>query len=234
MGFLASIQSRWRVLYSKLRSIETRLLVAVAAIVLLAWGFLVLANIVQGGSGYLDNAVSSMLFSDGSPWPFGSRWLADIARDVTSLGSPLVLGLLLLTVFIWLYLREDRPGAVFLLIVVVGGAVLSAALKVLIARERPDFTTPYIFETSASFPSGHSLIAAAFYPALGMVFARRENQRSTRLLFLILALIVVLLVGVSRVLLGAHYPLDVLGGWAAGLSWVALCRIGLSYVEGRR
>ena len=233
MGFFTFIQSRWRVLSSKVQSLETRLLVTVAAIALLIWGFLALANIVQGESGYIDDAISSLLFSDASPWPLANRWLADLARDVTSLGSPLVLGLLLLTVFMWLYIRQDRPGAVFLIIVVVGGALLSAGLKVLIARERPDFTTPYIFETSASFPSGHSLIAAAFFPALAMVFARRERQRSIRVLFLIIALILVLLVGGSRVLLGAHYTVDVLAGWAAGLSWVAMCRIGLAYVENK-
>lgn len=219
---------------SKVKGVEARLLLKVLGIVLLVWAFLSLAKLASGEPGFLDSAISSFLFGDAVQYPLGMRWLADVARDITALGSPVVLGLLLLTSFTWLYLRHDRPGAVFLLVVVVGGAVLSAALKVLIARERPDFSTPYVFETSPSFPSGHSLIAAAFYPALGMVFARRESGRRVRVLFLLVALFVVMFVGISRVLLGAHYPVDVLAGWAVGLSWVAVCRIGLSYVEQQR
>lgn len=218
-----------------LRSIETRFLVGVALAVAGVWLFMVLVNFVGPTPQSIDKSITEWLFSNGGEgYPLSSRSLADIARDVTALGSTFILTLLVITVVAYLFAQHDRPGGFFLLAVVLGGTILSLILKAWIARERPDFASPYVFETSASFPSGHSLLSAALYPALAIIIARRERRSSVRLLFQINALLVVLLVGISRVVLGAHYPTDVLAGWTAGFFWVALCRIGLSYVENRR
>lgn len=218
-----------------LRGVETRFLIGVVLAVAGAWAFTALANSLGATPGPIDRAITRRLFGgEAGAYPFGSRALADMARDVTALGSAFILTLLVLTAVPYLFARHDRPGGFFLLAVVVGAALLSFILKALIARERPDFASAYVFETSASFPSGHSLLSAALYPALAVIIARRELRSSVRLLFQINALLVVVLVGTSRVLLGAHYTTDVLAGWAAGFAWVALCSIGLSYTENRK
>lgn len=228
---------------SYLRSVEVRFLLWVVLAVTAVWGFSVLlnsvVNSVDGTPGPIDQAVTDLLFggraaSGGNGYPFGSHALADVARDVTALGSAFVLTFLVVTVIPYLFARHDRIGGFFLLAVVLGAALLSFLLKALIARERPDFASSYIFETSASFPSGHSLLSAALYPALAIIVARREVRSSIRLLFQVNALLVVLLVGASRVMLGAHYATDVMAGWIAGFFWVALCRIGLAYLDGHR
>lgn len=216
-----------------LQGVETRFLIATALAVFCAWGVAALAGSVGAEPGPIDRSVSQWLFGGEGSYPLESRGLADVARDVTALGSVFILTLLVLSVVGYLFLRHDRPAGFFLLVVVLGAALLSAILKVMIARERPDFASPYVFETSASFPSGHSLLSAALYPALAVIAARREKRSAVHLLFLINALLVVLIVGSSRVLLGAHYTTDVLAGWAAGFGWVALCRIGLAWVETR-
>lgn len=226
-----AIRSGIRELVRRVRGIESQLLLRVLVIVLLMWGFNELVESLENGPAGIDTVVTDWLFDGESSFPLGSNALADVARDITALGSAVILTVLVITLSAYLYGVHDRGGAVFLLVVVVGAALLSVVLKVLIARERPDFATPYVYETSASFPSGHSQIAASLYPALAIVFARRERRKSIRAVFLVAALLIVLLVGLSRVLLAAHYPTDVMAGWAVGLSWVTLCRIGLSYVE---
>ena len=101
--------------------------------------------------------------------------------------------------------------------------VLNTTLKHLIDRPRPD-VVPHLREvTTPSFPSGHATLAAAVYLTLGAVLVEVVTGRWTRTYCLLLPAVIVLLVGLSRVYLGVHYPTDVVGGWALGLAWALTC-----------
>ena len=74
-----------------------------------------------------------------------------------------------------------------------------------------------------SFPSGHAMLSAITYLTLGVLLARLSPRRAVKAYVIALAIILTLLVGVSRVYLGVHWPTDVLGGWCLGAGWALLC-----------
>jgi membrane-associated phospholipid phosphatase len=75
----------------------------------------------------------------------------------------------------------------------------------------------------ASFPSGHAMTAASVYLTLGVLLARLQQRRYQAILIMGTAILVTVLVGVSRVYLAVHWPSDVLAGWTAGSIWATAC-----------
>lgn len=115
-------------------------------------------------------------------------------------------------------MRRRRPRAlVYLLVCGTGSGVADVLLKLAFARPRPPLALRLVAAGGYSFPSGHSMSAAAFYGALALI-ATVELGR-TRWAVAALCVAVAVAVGVSRVYLCVHYPSDVVAGWALGTSW---------------
>ena len=105
-------------------------------------------------------------------------------------------------------------------------ALLNATAKVVIARERPELLEPLVDERGFSFPSGHAALGMVAYGILAVVVGRSRLPRPLRVGLIAALLVLVGLIGLSRVWLGVHYPSDVLAGWIVGASIVALYRWG--------
>ena len=149
-------------------------------------------------------------------------------------GGTAVLTLVVLLTVAFLMLRRKWASAVLVLIASVGGTVLSTLLKSLFQRARPS-VVPHLTEvTSLSFPSGHSMLSAVIYLTLGALLARTTKDRKVKGFFLLTALGLTLLVGLTRVYLGVHYPTDVLAGWCAGTTWALLCVTLARWLQKRR
>jgi undecaprenyl-diphosphatase len=155
--------------------------------------------------------------------PLGPVWLQVAARDVTSLGSPAVLTLVTLAALGFLGLKRQWRAALFVLGSICGGTAVSFALKELVQRPRPGFVAAVAQTQTFSFPSGHAFLSAVTFLTLGALLARVQRQAEVKIYLLAVAIAITVLVGISRVYIGVHWPTDVLAGWCAGAAWAILC-----------
>jgi undecaprenyl-diphosphatase len=146
-----------------------------------------------------------------------------MARDITALGSFAVLGIVLFAVAGYLLLARKRAAGWLVLAVVFGDIAVNSLLKLEFARPRPDFIAPAARVFTASFPSGHATMSAITYLTLAALLARTTASRQLRVYFITIGIMLTLLVGVSRIYLGVHYPTDVLAGWCIGSAWAMGC-----------
>ena len=180
----------------------------------------------EGETQALDVWVVRSLRQPGDPTrPVGPDWLPDVARDVTALGGGSLLVILGGIVVGFLCLRREFHAVGFLLAALLGGTALDYALKAFYARPRPTVVPHLTSFGASSFPSGHSMLAAVAYLTMGAVLARLAQGRGAKGYFLTVGAALALLVGLSRVYLGVHYPTDVLAGWTLGLVWALVCSL---------
>jgi undecaprenyl-diphosphatase len=155
--------------------------------------------------------------------PIGPSWVTHALTDITSLGGTTVLTLMTALTIIFLLLSKRTSTAVFVLIAVVGGWLVSNSLKLGVARPRPDIVPHLVEVHDLSFPSGHAMLSAVTYLTLGALLSRTQASQTIRIYFMVVAVFLTLLIGMSRVFLGVHYPTDVIGGWCAGAAWASAC-----------
>jgi len=154
-------------------------------------------------------------------------------RDLTALGSNVVLLIVTGAVAGFLAARRQSHALALVVVSTAGGFFLAQALKLVFARPRPDLVPHLAVVYSSSFPSGHSMFSAVVYLTLGALLSQLVEERTLKAYFLGVACFLTFLVGLSRVYLGVHYPTDVLAGWAAGLAWALMCWMAASYLQRR-
>ena len=183
----------------------------------------VVEEMLEGDTSASDNAILLALRVPGHlATPIGPSWLLQSAIDISALGG---------FTFIWLFTaaaagffaltRRWRTLAIFLG-AIVGASVLDTLLKLSFHRARPEVVPHLTQVDNASFPSGHAMISAATYLTLGALLASGQGSRGARLYVLGLSVAVTLLIGLSRLYLGVHWPSDVVAGWSAGAAWALL------------
>jgi undecaprenyl-diphosphatase len=124
-----------------------------------------------------------------------------------------------IVVAIWLFVQGHRHLPLALIAIVAIGRALSEAQKYWIARARPDLETHLVVVKTSSFPSGHATSSMVFYLVLALVLT--AGMRLHRVA-VVGAVLLSFLIGLSRVMLGVHWPSDVIGGWSFGMLWVLL------------
>lgn len=191
----------------------------------LAFAFVKIADeMTEGETRAFDEAILLALRSPGDlKQPIGPAWLEAAMVDVTSLGGVPVLTMITVLVVLYLITSRRFGNAALVAGSIAGGAVLTTVLKIGFARPRPDLVDHLVSVQSLSFPSGHAMASAVTYLTLGALLARTERNRAVRGYVFAVAGFLTLLIGVSRVYLGVHYPTDVLAGWSLGAAWALLC-----------
>ncbi len=142
-----------------------------------------------------------------------------VMRLASAIGGTLGRITLLALVLAPLLWAGHRRSAAWLAGMMAGGTLLNLGLKQIYAAPRPDLLPHLDIVHSYSFPSGHSAGNMMFFGALALLAGGRVAQA--------MAATMILLIGVSRVWLGVHWPSDVLAGWIEGLGWLALCAVWL-------
>jgi undecaprenyl-diphosphatase len=214
---------------------ERRLLLTLALSAFALWAFIEIAEeMVEGDSQTFDMRLLMALRSAADPTlPFGPPWLREMMRDITALGSTVVLLIVTLATTGFLVLAKNRRAALLVLVAVFGGALISSLLKLGFDRPRPDLVLRTTTVYTASFPSGHAMMSAVVYLTLGAMIAATQHGRRLKLYILGLSLLLTLIVGCSRVYLGVHWPTDVLAGWSLGAAWAIACWSVMTWLQAR-
>jgi len=213
---------------------ELAVLLAFAGVVSGIWLFGAIAGeMTEGGTQAIDQRLLLAMRRSSDRSPIGPPAVQDAARDITALGGVTVLTLLTVITGGFLLLDGKRHMALFVYGSVASGALVSALLKSLFQRPRPDLVPHAAYVSTSSFPSGHSMLSAVTYLTLGALLARSQQRKRLKAYFLLLAALMTFLVGFSRVYLGVHWPTDVLAGWTAGVSWAIFCWLMARWLQGR-
>ncbi len=138
---------------------------------------------------------------------------------------------------VFLVLARHVRMALFVLASIISGMILAAVLKNLFERDRPALVPPMIgahdlYVATSSFPSGHAMMSAIVYLTLGALLARLADNLHLKIYVLGVALTVAMLVGLSRIYLGVHWPSDVAAGWAIGAAWALGWWVAAQLVSG--
>ncbi|MFG1424059.1 phosphatase PAP2 family protein [Roseixanthobacter liquoris] len=221
--------------FTRVSGLERTTLAIVGLSAAALYFFLALAGeVMEGETRGLDETILLALRNpaDRSD-PLGPPWLEESMRDLTALGGTTILVLVTLAVIAYLLLVRRRLTALMVLGSIAGGALLSSTVKILFDRARPDLVPHGMAVYSASFPSGHSMMSAVVYLTLGALLARAQVRQRVKVYLLGLAAFVTVIVGLSRLYLGVHWPTDVLGGWALGAAWAAGCWLVMLWLQTR-
>lgn len=174
---------------------------------------------------YLDEIILRQLFL------LRSGPLNGVAVDITALGSATVITIFTIASVTVLLLSNDKYGAIQLAAASIGNSFLSPLMKNFFGRERPDLVPHLVEVMHFSYPSGHSLAAASTYLTLALLGCRHLKGWNAQVLLLTLAILIILMIGTSRIYLGVHYPSDVLGGICLGAAWALLLGWFISILE---
>lgn len=197
---------------------------------LLCWaGFAAVAALVMSGRGAAFDTAGLELWREAPALgiPHGPGWLLEAVRDFTALGGVLLRNLFSIAAFMALLFLRLRREAILLAGTVMGGWAVGFGLKVLIARPRPMIVPHLMVADGNSFPSGHSFNAAVVYIAIALAFAALTPRRSVRWTLIGCAFAISLLIALTRVWLGVHYPSDAIAGWLGGAGWALFAAAAL-------
>ena len=206
-----------------LRARDLRLVALLALIGGLVFAFIKIGRYVSGAETTGFDEAILLALRDAPDDPIGPPGLTAAVMHISALGSGAVTGLIVLFATLFFVVSKHYRYALLMLACSVGTLVGMAVLKDVYERERPTVVTHIDPPGGHSFPSGHSMISAALYMTLAVLIARTLKTRRQRVFVVAAGATMMMLIGITRLYLGVHYPTDVLAGWTAGLLWALLC-----------
>ncbi|MCO4785963.1 MAG: phosphatase PAP2 family protein [Marinomonas atlantica] len=172
-----------------------------------------------GQAGDFDR-IGLLFFRDEQGRLLGPEWGSVIIRDITAFGSNWILLFGMAVMSLMFTLRRYYLQSIELLTMTLGGVFLSMGAKYLFQRPRPELVPHLIEVYTPSFPSGHATMSMVCFLGGALVIARMWPESIARRALITVAVLSSLVVGASRVMLGVHWPSDVLAGWLLGIFWV--------------
>jgi len=217
----------YRAIARRVQDLGATLIVGLLVLAATGWAFGALAEEVSEGDTGLDNRIADELHEH------ATGPLTEFFKAVTTLGNGIVLAGVSAIAAYLLARRRSYAEAALMVLAYAGAEVLSYSLKLAFRRDRPFFTDPLATVSTYSFPSGHATVSIAVYGALCLVVLRRLTGPA-RVVCVAAAILLVSLIGFSRMYLGVHFFSDVLAGFSVGMAWLALCVVVLDLHHRRR
>jgi len=176
-----------------------------------------------------DQAVANWFHGNGTA--LGDR----IFVIISAIGSPAAMAVLFAAVVLYLWRAKQRTLLVAWVLSYIGGTVLDGVIKDIVRRPRPEFAAKFLHYSSWSFPSGHSMGSLIGFAMLAYTVIRiwKIESMAARVGIWAGAIVMIILVGYSRIYLGVHYLSDVAAGYTLGVLWLAVCFTGLQMVNRR-
>jgi undecaprenyl-diphosphatase len=202
------------------------ILAGTAIALLFTWGFAEFAeHVASGGTLALDDAVLRWI------GPRRTPGLDALMLEITSLGTASVVTMLVGVAALFLWLNKHKHSAILLFVSTFGGVILNNLLKLGFSRPRPDIIAWGAKATFYSFPSGHAMSATVVYTTVAYLAARLQRTHAARAAIAVLAALIILVICISRVYLGVHYPSDVIAGVIIGVAWASFCMATLEAIQ---
>lgn len=210
--------SFWLVLLTLLRQTGVYIVVGLGGALLLLYLFSELTeDLLRNEFSSLDNNFELWIHGFANP-------VFDFIFNVfTTLGGGWGMSILTTLSFVVLILMRHYFSAIMVVLAVGGGLLINFVLKNLFQRPRPElWESTFARPTSFSFPSGHSTLSLCLFGILIWVFFHLLKSLNLKILLAILLVFTIIMVGLSRIYFGVHYPTDVVGGYLSGGFWLAL------------
>jgi undecaprenyl-diphosphatase len=179
-------------------------------------------------------AGKTQAFDDAVLTWFGAHRLPSldaIMVDVTALGTGTVVVMIVTVAALFLWLTRHHYSAILLVVATVGSIILNNLLKMGFERPRPDIVSWVGNAHFYSFPSGHAMSATVAYVTVAYLAGRLLATHTARVAVIATALLIILLICVSRLYLGVHYPSDVIAGVTIGLAWAGFCMAAIEAIQ---
>jgi len=164
----------------------------------------------------IDQTLASFIYSLRTPI------LTDIMKVITSLADVNTIIVLFIFIIVILLVLKKRSHIFPVVLTLLGNLIFVSLVKTILARPRPILANALVFEESYSYPSGHALIAITMYGLLVIYLFTFVKSPVIRRISLITGIVLIFLIGFSRIYLGAHWPSDVLASYLIGICWLSL------------
>jgi membrane-associated phospholipid phosphatase len=221
------LQARWPIL----RQIDVGLGIGIVVAVLCLGVFVSTAHDVVKNNTIvqIDQAIADELHQQGLQAPN----LIAFYKVISAIGLPgvWVMGIAVGLLFL---VRRQRLHLIVWSVTLIGGILVNNIVKLAFSRPRPVFPDPFVIEQNFSFPSGHAMIAIIGFGMLAYVILIPLKSRLLSIAIVFAIMLLIILVGISRMALGVHFFSDVIGGYAAGGAWLALCITIFDQLERRQ
>jgi undecaprenyl-diphosphatase len=227
----------WDALFTGLRFIARHVRSVYATLGLVIFGGTIVAvgltyafakfaeRVMTGGTMRFDDAAMQFMANHQVPW------LSATMVEVTSLGTGIVVAMIVAVASLFLWLYNYKQSAQLLLVATLGGLLLDLVLKLGFDRPRPQIFPWGTHAVSSSFPSGHAMSATIVYSTVAYLATRLQQRRWARTVTRAFTGALVVVICFSRVYLGVHYPSDVLAGMIVGFAWSCFCMATLEVAQ---
>jgi undecaprenyl-diphosphatase len=179
---------------------------------------------------YISNAINPKdyinfmagIFGFTNKWShtFGPEWFVNINQDISALGGPALFVLIITFVISILFVQRRSKSLFKFLITIFSAVVFLFILKYIFNGNRPHQVFDVIISNDLGFPSGHAFMSFVLFYMLNFITTKRMHDVSLRFLINSSTIIIIILIGLSRILVGAHNPEEVIAGWSAGIFWI--------------